>query len=176
MKENCPGFTLVELLVSISVVAILSGIGLAAFSSFNRRQIVASATRQLLSDLRLAQSKADSNEKPLYCKTNELDLLGYEFFIKKEVSPHWCYTITPVCADLSSPLPSIKTVDIPEVISLACITCPNPNDNVQIFFKTLRQGVASSGFNSDSKLIITLTGYGATRSATLTSSGEIYSD
>jgi prepilin-type N-terminal cleavage/methylation domain-containing protein len=172
MKKDCPGFTLVELLVSISVVAILSGIGLAAFSSFNRRQIVASATRQLVSDLRLAQSKADSNEKPTACQASEVDLLGYEFIIET-ANRH--YKITPVCA-LSPPLPSIKTVDIPGVIRLACATCPNPNDNVQIFFKTLRQGVASSGFNSESKLTITLTGYGATRSATLTSSGEIYSD
>lgn len=169
MRKNCPGFSLIELLVSISVVAILSGIGLAAFSTFSRRQIVASATRQLLSDLRLAQSKADSNEKTVDCEDADPDedlLLGYKVEVN---STDKQYQISPVCTSTPPPAP-IKTVSFSPVITVGIVSNP-----LTITFRTMRQGVESVGF-ANSKVAISLSAYGVTRTVTVSQSGEIYTD
>lgn len=53
---NLKGFTIIELLVSISVLALISGIFLANYHSANRQSALNLAARQLASDIRLAQS------------------------------------------------------------------------------------------------------------------------
>ena len=52
------GFTLVEMLVSISIIAILTGLFLANYSSINRRTDVAMAAQVLVTDIRFAQANA----------------------------------------------------------------------------------------------------------------------
>jgi len=56
------GFTLVEILVATSILAIIFGIGLARYQAFNRRQVLNQAVLTLQSDLRLAQSLAFSGQ------------------------------------------------------------------------------------------------------------------
>ncbi|MBI5019119.1 prepilin-type N-terminal cleavage/methylation domain-containing protein [Candidatus Gottesmanbacteria bacterium] len=58
------GFTLVELLIVISILIIMLGAGLATFNSFNRRERLKQTALTLKSTLRLAQTKAISVEKP----------------------------------------------------------------------------------------------------------------
>lgn len=58
------GFTLVELLIAISILMTLLGAGLASFNSFNRRERLKQAALTLKSTLRLAQIKSISVEKP----------------------------------------------------------------------------------------------------------------
>ena len=58
------GFTLVELLIAISILVMLLGVGLASFNSFNRRERLKQTALTLKSTLRLAQTKAISVEKP----------------------------------------------------------------------------------------------------------------
>ena len=72
-KKNChiisSGFTLVELLVVISVMALLFSIGYGRFRDFSRKQALASVARQIEGDIRLAQELALSAKKPGSCKT-----------------------------------------------------------------------------------------------------------
>lgn len=56
VNSNNKGFTLIEMLVSISIIALISTIFLANYRSANRRAILNTAARQLASDIRLAQS------------------------------------------------------------------------------------------------------------------------
>lgn len=54
IKNN--GFTLMEILVSISIVTLISTIFLANYHALNRQALLNAATRQLVSDIRLIQS------------------------------------------------------------------------------------------------------------------------
>jgi len=63
MKKS--GFTLIELLLMISLMGILFTVGITNYTDFNRRQTVYQAARQIVQDLRLAQSLAANNQKPL---------------------------------------------------------------------------------------------------------------
>lgn len=64
------GFTLIEILVSISIVSLLTGLTIAGYGTFNKKQTVKTAAYQLASNLRLAQQKAISGEKPSGCTGN----------------------------------------------------------------------------------------------------------
>ena len=54
MKKN--GFTLIELIVSISVIGLVTGLFLANYSSANRRTDLTMTAQKLVADIRLAQS------------------------------------------------------------------------------------------------------------------------
>jgi prepilin-type N-terminal cleavage/methylation domain-containing protein len=58
------GFTLVELLIVVTILVTLLGVGLASFNSFNRRERLKQAALTLKSNLRFAQTKSISVEKP----------------------------------------------------------------------------------------------------------------
>lgn len=153
MKKICPGFTLIEILISISVIAILSGIGITAFTQFNRRQLVVSSARKLITDLRLAQSKADSSEKPADCTG---DLLSYQVDIDHSARK---YSIIPNCAQTIPPA-VIKTVSLPQVVTTSGLT--------RATFKLLRQGVVVVGGST-----INLNAYGIQHKIILGPGGEI---
>lgn len=61
------GFTLIEVLVAITIMMLMTGGGIAAFITFNDRQSVQGAARQLQTILRTAQVKARVGEKPAGC-------------------------------------------------------------------------------------------------------------
>ena len=52
------GYTLIELLVGISIIAIIFGVGFVSYREFSRRQSLTGVTKQLVGDLRLAQQLA----------------------------------------------------------------------------------------------------------------------
>ena len=56
MKKN--GFTLLELIVSITIIAMVTGLFLANYSSANRRTDLTMTAQKLVADVRLAQSYA----------------------------------------------------------------------------------------------------------------------
>jgi len=62
--RNSHGFTLVELLIVITIMASLLSLGLASFTSFNKRERLKQAALTLKATLRFAQTKSISSEKP----------------------------------------------------------------------------------------------------------------
>jgi prepilin-type N-terminal cleavage/methylation domain-containing protein len=67
--DCCPklaAFTLTELLVVIAIIGILVAIGVPAARNFNRGNLVASASRQLLDDLAAARQRALASRSPVY--------------------------------------------------------------------------------------------------------------
>jgi prepilin-type N-terminal cleavage/methylation domain-containing protein len=64
MNKRTAGFTLIELMIVVTVMAILTGVGIAAYNRFNRKQKMLAAANQFAVDLRLAQKNADSSELP----------------------------------------------------------------------------------------------------------------
>lgn len=76
------GYSLLELLVSVSIIALLFSVGFASYRDYQRRQLTESALRLIKSDLRLAQEYAIAGKKPdstpdNACETS--DLQGYRF-------------------------------------------------------------------------------------------------
>lgn len=70
------GFTLIELIVVAGIISLLTGIGVASYNSFNENQRVEQAAKQLVSNLRLAQSNTVSGLKAEGC--GEQTLIGWE--------------------------------------------------------------------------------------------------
>lgn len=94
------GFTLIEILVSVAIIFLLTGLTLAGYGAFNKKQTVETAAYQLASDLRLAQQKAISGEKPVGCAG---DLQSWQTVISSG-----SYYSTAICTDASpAPLPVI---------------------------------------------------------------------
>lgn len=82
MKNSSAGYTLIELLIVISITAILSLVGFANYKNFTQEQIVSKASADLQSMLRLVQSNASSsvlctdnvNTSPWKISLNQLSL------------------------------------------------------------------------------------------------------
>ena len=152
MKKSCPGFTLVELLVTITIITLVFSIGLAQYNRFNRRQILVRAKDQLISDLRLTQSKALSGEKPTDC--NITPLSGH----KLDFTSNSNYQIIAVC---SSDVVVKSGISLPQGV----IKQAGPDE---VFFKVLSQGTDISGTAQ-----IILSGFGQTQTISVNNAGEI---
>lgn len=73
-KKISTAFTLIELLVVSTIVLLVAGGGIAAFTNFNQKKKVVSGAQELQSYLRMAQSLARVGERPSGC--NQLN--GYQ--------------------------------------------------------------------------------------------------
>lgn len=127
-------YTLIELLIGISIISIIFSVGFASYRDFSRRQALTGVTKAIVSDLRLIQQKSLSGEKPDSCTT----LLGYQMDITSLTS----YDLVAVC--LTNVV--VKTVDLTEDE----VTISSSVDPVQ--FKVLGQGT-----NLTSEAVITMT-------------------
>lgn len=144
------GFTLVEILVAISIIGLLSSVGLATYINFNRNQLVTQSCQKIVEDLRLTQSLAANNQKPQDC-----DALS-----------SWTFTFLPqnhyqITAECSSPV-LFKEDSVP----------PSPvlilDGFTQVKFKVLRQGIVITGGYT-----LTITGFNKTKTITISEAGEI---
>lgn len=149
MKKFCSGFSLIELLVTITIITLVFSIGLTQYNRFNRRQILIKAKDQLISDLRLTQSKALSGEKPSDCGVDPLSGHKLEFISNSD------YQITAVCD---------SDVVVRSGLSLAEGVEQSGDD--EVFFKVLSQGVEVTAQ-------ITLSGFGETQIVDISDVGEI---
>jgi prepilin-type N-terminal cleavage/methylation domain-containing protein len=120
-KNNA--YTLIELLIGISIISIIFSVGFASYRDFSRRQALTGVTKKIVSDLRTLQQKALAGEKPAGCTT----LDGYKVNISSD-----SYSLY---ADCSSDI-LIKTVDLIE--DGATLTSTATNNTIT--FKVLGQG------------------------------------
>jgi len=63
--RNSSAFTLLELMITISIVAILATLGVPAFVEFTQKQAISAAINSLHSDLLLARSRAIYEDVPV---------------------------------------------------------------------------------------------------------------
>lgn len=147
------GYTLIEILVAIGIISLIFSFGYAGLREFSQRQVLISAGRSLRNDLRLAQSKAISGEKPTGCSV----LDGYRVKVSSNT-----YSILAVCAKVEMSV-NKDNIEIPEGITAS---------TKSITFKALGEG---TDLPKGSILTITLaqTATGRTLDIVVTSGGEI---
>ena len=91
--SNRNGFTLIELIVVFSIIAILSSVGLASFVTYSRTQAVTSERNNLILTLNVAKARAQSQVKPSSCSSQTLN--GYQVYINTAAN---IYTLRVVCS------------------------------------------------------------------------------
>lgn len=134
MKSNS-AYTLIELLIAMTIVTIVFTIGLASFRDFSRRQALSGILKSVIADLRSAQQFALTGQKPSGCIT----LSGYTFKMTGQYSYELFANCTPT--DIS-----IKQVNLTSN-QIKIFTSPD-----LVKFKVLGQGTDLSA-----PLTITLT-------------------
>ena len=164
MKRVCPersrrGFSLVELLVVASIMAILFSLSMAYYNQFNRSQILNQAVLELKNNLRLAQSMASTGEKPSSDLVPCDSLEGYRVtFVAGVVggAPD-SYQIQAQCSNGLKG--AIKTFYFPAVVRFE--TVPS-----LIVFRVLAGGIQE-------ERVITLSAFETSKTITVTRTGEI---
>lgn len=156
MRKTSPAFTLVELMVVVSIMALLFGLGYAQYQNFNRGQVLNQAALNLKNDLRDAQNSALSGIKPTGCSgvltAYKVTFNAGSYDIDSEVTG---------CAA------STKTIALPQNVTISSLPLlPNPNP---IRFKVLAQGTDING----STTVTLRSSFGQTKTLTITSSGDI---
>lgn len=132
------GYTLIEILVGLTIIGLLFAIGYVNFRDFSRRQAVIGAGKILQGDIRLAQQQALSGQKPDDPKCNDPNTLDGYFF---DVISGSEYKIYASCTGGNVGTPT-KDVIIPFNIT---ISKPVPDP---ILFKVLGSGtnIPAGGF------------------------------
>lgn len=150
------GYTLIEVLVSLTIIGLLFGFGFASFRDFSRRQALEGVARNIKGELRLVQAKASAAEKPAGCGTNILS--SYSFQITGSTS----YKVTANCS--AGVNVDIKTENLPDGIFMTS------TQNI-ISFKVLGQG--NDVQTTNAVIRFTQTGTNNTTTVTVTRGGEI---
>lgn len=158
-KKNLAAYTLIEILVGLTIVGLVFGAGYISFREFARRQALAGVARSLKSDLRLAQEQALAGKKPSGLACNSPNTLSGYYF---DLTSPTAYNIAARCSGGNI---VIKQV----VLSLGITAAASSNPTV---FKVIGQGTE---IPTGSQITITLTqaGTGNTGTVTITSTGEI---
>lgn len=138
------GFTMVEMVMVVVIMAILFTMGAANYRDYQQRQYLESAVLQVEADLRLAQQMALSGVKPEEpagndCQSNNLS--GYLFWRSRgyesgppEVTAQ--YTIYALCSDWDNRVLVKGPVDLPRGIELR----PFGGGN-RFYFEVLARGI-----------------------------------
>lgn len=143
------GFTLIEIIVSVTLLLLLSGLFMANYSGFNNAQTVKQAASTLIRNLEAARTSAASGAKPAGCDT----LTGYIVRFPTAGT----YTAQAVCK--VGEIGNMNTYALPSGVTFS------PIPNVMTFY-TLDRGVSAAQ-------TISLTGFGTTASVSVFASGVV---
>jgi prepilin-type N-terminal cleavage/methylation domain-containing protein len=164
-----PGYTLIEILIAITIIALLFLTGFASYREYSRRQELVSAVRSIRGDLRQAQEMAIASKKPSACAAADA-LDGYRFV----VIPPGSYQILWLCGGSTTGVE--KSVALPSGITISGLS-PNLTPSNTILFKTLGQGtnIPTGDPPGSGSTIITViqSDLGQSADITITTGGEI---
>jgi len=149
------GFTLIELIIVFTAIAILSTIGIASFVDYSRFQSLQSATENLVSTLNLAKASASSQIKPSQCSGA---LSGYQVDILLNIT----YSLSVICPETHL----IQTTMLPDNGNIKFNLDLGQTTTTSVFFPIIKGGIQGAGD-------IVLTAYGQTKTVTIDNVGNI---
>jgi len=160
--KTAKGYTLIELLIGITIISIVFTVGYASFREFSRRQALTGVTKIVKSDLRQIQQLALTGQKPTSGSCPKL--VGYTF---TRLGGGSTYDINASCDISVGASPNIvsrliKTVPLTGV-TFTMTTSPT-------LFKVLGQGTNLTAVNT---LIFTHTATGTQSTITIGTGGQI---
>lgn len=157
------GYTLVEILVVISVLGFLFATGFANYREFSRRQVLSNASKKIQGDIRLAQSMAFQGRIPSSANCMAPNYLhGYNFTILS--SNH--YEIRAACSG-GNATSAEADVYLPTGVSIASpFPVPNP-----ILFKVLGEGTNIEP--AGTSIILSQSGTSSTVTISISGAGKI---
>jgi prepilin-type N-terminal cleavage/methylation domain-containing protein len=139
MRKVESGFTLIELIVAFSIMAVLSVVGIASFVTYSRTQAVDNEVNQLVAALNKAKAKAQSQVNPC---TGQRTLIGYRVQLSTVSNTH---QLQAVCRQSGLPdnYVSEALYTLPASVVIDSSTSPT----------VYSYNVLSSGFNSGTIVI-----------------------
>jgi prepilin-type N-terminal cleavage/methylation domain-containing protein len=160
------GFTLIELMVSITILIVISGLGVASYNTFNHKQILDQSINTLRSDLSLAQNKALSGEKPAgWCSSDKLN--GYKLsFFSGGICSNWGYVVKAVCSNGAVTSSTVKQICFQSPVSVTL--------GPDVFFRVVGQGVEMPDSPpNQTKVTVTLSAFNQSSSISVSQQGNI---
>jgi prepilin-type N-terminal cleavage/methylation domain-containing protein len=152
------GYTLIEILITLTIIGLIFGFGYVSFREFSQRQALTGIARSIKGDLRLAQELALAGKKPTGANCNTPNILNGYYFRRNSNTN---YTIEANC---SGGIMQVKSVNMPADITLTSLSL-NP-----LLFKILGEGTNITG---SATVTLTQVSTGKTRIITVTQGGEI---
>jgi prepilin-type N-terminal cleavage/methylation domain-containing protein len=147
------GFTLIELVITISIVMMMIVGATASYGNFNNINTLKQAALTLKNNLRFAQANASSGNKPTVGCTK---LSSYQVSFTGS-----SYRIQPYCDPEGAVGPNITTVTLPRGI-----TIPSPPSAILFY-------ILSKGTNIPGTTSIVLSGITGTYQIDVTQSGNV---
>lgn len=160
--RNRKGFTLIELIVVFSVIAVLSTIGAASFVSYSRTQTLQQATNDFISVLNTAKARSASQVKPSPTCSSSSELQGYSVTVTVTGSAN-TYALNVICSGTTTQLSSYT---LPGGVTFNSGTAVPPSTTTNIRFSILTGGVTGTGN-------VVLYSFGSTKTVTINSAGGI---
>lgn len=149
-------YTLIEVLVVLSIIGVLFGIGYVSYRDFSRRQELAGIAKNIQGNLRKAQQSALSGVKPEGVACNSQTLIGYDFYMVSSSE----YQIRANCAG-----GNIIVLDVNLPVSETISMTDNP-----ILFKVLGNG---TNIASSATITVVQTATGDSTQISVGSGGDI---
>lgn len=157
------GYTLIEILITMLIMALLMSVGLLSYRDLTRRQNIMNATRQLTGDLRLLQNDSLSGRKPAGCNGT---LNSYNFRVVN-ATPITTYVEEAECAGPPLVMILVKQAQLPSGTNFTALPSINP-----VRFKTIGDG---TNIPSNQSVVLTVAGSATTftQRVTIEYSGSI---
>lgn len=152
LPAGTQGFTLIELMVAITVSLFITGAVIVNYNSYNATQALKQAALTVKNDFRLVQSKAASGQKPSGCGT----LVGWNINFAAS-----SYSLQANCNNV--PTGTASSINLPPGITFQSVPSTNP---ITVY-------VLSHGTNLPSTLTLTLLSSGNQYSVQINPAGDV---
>lgn len=157
---NSSGFTMIELIVVFSIMAVLSTFGIASFVSYSRTQVLQQATNDLVNVLNTAKTRSASQIKPSSpCLATSI-LQGYSLTVNIAART---YSLNIICSGTTT---ALSTTTLPTNVFFNSISGTPPTTTTNIIFPILTGGTTGSGN-------IVLSSFGQTKTVVTSSVGGV---